>query len=265
MDLKRRGWSQRDIAEALDVSEVSVSRGLADARACGPESLRARPAPGPSPRPSSERKQLVPELLWHGPESYGSRGQVWTRARVAKVIEWEFGVRYHKGHVGRLLEDLGWAPQRPIRRAIRRDEDAIRRWREETWPEPRRRARREHRALVFEDESGFYLLPGVVKTYAPGGLTPALREGQARDHLWVMRDDAGGPGLHPDPAGVAQRAALRRVPPASAPRGGGSVVGGLGWLAHPPAHGRPGVRVEHARPRRAGGPAGVCAGSEPLG
>jgi hypothetical protein len=50
----------------------------------------------------------------------------------------------------------------------------------------RRRAHRERRALVFEDESGFYLLPGVVKTYAPEGLTPALREKQTRDHLSVM-------------------------------------------------------------------------------
>jgi hypothetical protein len=39
-----------------------------------------------------------------------------------------------------------------------------------------RRARRERRALVFEDESGFYLLPGMVKTDAPEGLTPVLRE-----------------------------------------------------------------------------------------
>jgi transposase len=184
--LKGRGWYQRDIAEALDVSEVSVSRWLADSRDYGPESLRARPAPGVPPRLSPAQRRSIPEFLWHGPEAYGFHGQVWTRARVAKVIEWEFGVRYHKGHVGRLLRELGWTPQQPMKRAIQRDEAAIRRWRQETWPELRRRARRERRALVFEDESGFYLLPGVVKTYAPEGLTPVLREKQTRDHLSVM-------------------------------------------------------------------------------
>jgi hypothetical protein len=40
--------------------------------------------------------------------------------------------------------------------------------------------------LVFEDESGFYLLPGVVRTYAPQARTPVLREKQTRDHLSVM-------------------------------------------------------------------------------
>jgi transposase len=186
LDLKRRGWIQRDIAEALDASEVNVSRWLARARDGGPEALRARPTPGRAPRLTPDQLRSIPELLWHGPEAYGFRGQVWTCARIAKVIEWEFGVRYHKDHVGRLLEGLGWTPQQPIKRAIQRDDEAIRRWRDETWPELLRRARRERRALVFEDESGFYLLPGVVKTYAPEGLTPVLREKQTRDHLSVI-------------------------------------------------------------------------------
>ena len=186
MDLKRRGWIQAEIAEALDVSEVALSGWLARARDGGPEALRARPAPGRAPRLSPDQLRSIPELLWHGPEAYGFRGQVWTCARVAKVIEWEFGVRYHKDHVGRLLKGLHWTPQQPIKRAIQRDDEAIQRWRDEIWPELRRRARRERRALIFEDESGFYLLPGVVKTYAPEGLTPVLREKQTRDHLSVM-------------------------------------------------------------------------------
>jgi len=36
------------------------------------------------------------------------RGDVWTCARVARVIEEEFGVHYHKGHVSRLLRELKW-------------------------------------------------------------------------------------------------------------------------------------------------------------
>jgi transposase len=184
--LKQRGWIQRDIAEALDVSEVHVSRWLARARAGGPEALRGRPAPGRSPRLTPDQLRSIPEFLWHGPQAYGFRGQVWTCARIAKVVEWEFGVRYHKDHVGRILKALHWTPQQPIKRAIQRDDDAIQGWRDETWPELRRRARRERRTLVFEDESGFYLLPGVVKTYAPEGLTPVLREQQTRDHLSVM-------------------------------------------------------------------------------
>ena len=45
---------------------------------------------------------------------------------------------------------------------------------------------REHRTPVFIDESGFYLLPAVVKTYAPCGETPVLRVWETHDHLSVM-------------------------------------------------------------------------------
>jgi transposase len=186
LQLRREGWSRQDIAEALGVAPASVSRWLARARNSGAEALRARPRPGRHPKLSSAQKRLIPEILWHGTEAYGFRGEVWTCARVARVIEEEFGVHYHKDHVSRLLRELQWTPQVPIRRAIQRDEGAIRRWRGTAWPELLRRARRERRVLVFEDESGFYLLPGVVKTYAPEAHTPVLRETQTRDHLSVM-------------------------------------------------------------------------------
>jgi transposase len=186
LQLKQQGWYQRHIAAALGVSEDAVSRWLRRARDGGPDALRSRTSPGRPPKLSAAQKRLLPEFLWHGAEAYGFRGAVWTRARIAHVIAEEFGIRYHKGHVGRLLQQLHWTPQVPIRRAIQRDEDAIRRWREEVWPELRRRARRERRVLVFEDESGFYLLPGVVKTYAPQARTPVIREVQAHDHLSVM-------------------------------------------------------------------------------
>ena len=186
LQLKEQGWFQRHIAKALGVSEDTVSRWIIRARAGGPETLLAHPSPGHPPKLSSAQKRLIPEFLWHGPEAYGFRGAVWTCARISRVIEEELGIRYHKDHVGRLLKELGWTPQMPIRRAIQRDEEAIEHWRQAVWPELLRRAKRERRVLVFEDESGFYLLPGVVRTYSPEAQTPILREKVTRDHLSVM-------------------------------------------------------------------------------
>ena len=82
-------------------------------------------------------KQLarIPELLDRGAEAHGFRGDVWTRERVGKVIEREFGVSYHPTHVGRILRDLGWSRQKPVESASQRNEAAIRRWRDERGPE----------------------------------------------------------------------------------------------------------------------------------
>ena len=37
-----------------------------------------------------------------GQESFGFRGDLWTCPRVAKVIEGEFGVKYHPAHMNRM-------------------------------------------------------------------------------------------------------------------------------------------------------------------
>lgn len=163
---------------------MAVSGGLARADDGGPEALGVRLAPGHPPRLTPDRVRSVPELLGHGPEASGSRGPVWTCARIAQVIEWECGARYPKDQVGRRLKGLRRAP--PIKRAIERDQGAIRGGRDEVWPELRRRARRERRVLVSEDESGSYLRPGVVKTSAPEGLARVRRQKQTRDHLSVL-------------------------------------------------------------------------------
>src|SRR5215204_146251 len=48
-----------------------------------------------------------------------------------------------------------------------------------------KRALKESRTIVFCDQSGFYLLPMVVRTYAPVGETPILHENFTHDHLSV--------------------------------------------------------------------------------
>jgi transposase len=186
LHLREHGWRRCDVADALHVTERSVSHWTAVARIHGPQALLSSPIPGRPPALSPQQQQLIPEFLWHGAEAYGFRGSVWTCGRIGKVIEEEFGVIYDKGHVSRLLRQLNWTPQMPIRRASQRNEQAIEQWRREAWPRLLAEARRERRTLVFVDEAGFYLLPSVVKTYAPCALTPVLRVKLTRDHLSVM-------------------------------------------------------------------------------
>ncbi len=40
--------------------------------------------------------------------------------------------------------------------------------------------------MVFADQSGFYLLPLVMRTYAPAGQTPVIKEYLTHDHLSAM-------------------------------------------------------------------------------
>ena len=132
--LKQKGWSPRRIAEALGVSDGAVSQWMTRARDQGPDALRHRSPPGAACRLTGEQRARLPALLQRGPTTYGFRGAVWTRSRIAAVIRLEFGVAYHPTHIGRLCKAIRWSPQKPMRRARQRDEAAIARWRTETWP-----------------------------------------------------------------------------------------------------------------------------------
>jgi transposase len=162
LQLKQQGWKQRAIAEALGVTEGAVSQWLARAQKEA-AALRSHPVPGAPARLTAAQRARIPDFLWHGAEAYGFRGNVWTCARVGQVITEEFSVTYSTSQVSRLLRALEWTPQIPISRAIQRDETAIARWRVEVWPRLHAQAHHERRTLVFVDEAGFYLLPGVCR------------------------------------------------------------------------------------------------------
>jgi transposase len=73
-------------------------------------------------------------LLLRGAMAHGYTTEVWTTGRITEVIEEHFGVTYHRDHVGRLLHGLGWSAQTPERRAVERDERAIKHWKGKRWP-----------------------------------------------------------------------------------------------------------------------------------
>lgn len=129
------GWKQKHVAEALGVSKGAVSQWVSRAREGGIERLRHTKPPGAPARLTPEQRAHLPELLARGAESFGFKGDIWTQPRVAQVIEREFGVAYDCSQVGRILKQCGLSLQKPLRRASQRDEAAIQGWKDERWPE----------------------------------------------------------------------------------------------------------------------------------
>jgi transposase len=132
--LKQQGWPQRQMAEALGVSEGAVSRWVTRVREGGPQALGHRPPPGAPPRLAPAQRARLPSLLERGPEAYGFRGPLWTRGRIAAVTQRASGVSDHPRHVGRLCKAIRGSPPKPARRARQRDEAAIAQWHDDTWP-----------------------------------------------------------------------------------------------------------------------------------
>ena len=137
--LYKAGWKQKNIADALGVTKGAVSQWVKRGKEGGEAALWEQPKPGAPRRLSLVDQDQLPELLERGAESFGFRGELWTCSRVAQVIQREFRVKYHPAHVSRILKDLGWTPQKPIRRAKQRKEAEIQRWQDERWPALKKR------------------------------------------------------------------------------------------------------------------------------
>jgi len=128
------GLSLNEVGRRIRCAPSSVMRWLRARRRGGPGALRVRRSPGrPLKLGLSERRRLL-KLLLKGAPAHGYRTQLWTTARIAEVIGREFGVRYHRDHVGRLMHSLHWSPQKPETRALERDERAIEHGKRKEWP-----------------------------------------------------------------------------------------------------------------------------------
>ncbi len=129
-----QGYPQKDMAQTLQVTQGAISQWVKRGKEKGAQSLCKRKASGPPSRLTQEQFRNLPDLLQQGAEAYGFWGAVWTRERVAKVIAQELGVVYSHAHISKILKKIGGTQQKPARRALQRQEEAIARWKHQTLP-----------------------------------------------------------------------------------------------------------------------------------
>jgi transposase len=135
------GKSCAEVALAVGVARQTVYtwKGLLDEG--GIDALRAVPERG---RPAQLTEQQLASLrtsLLRSPTEYGFGTELWTLKRVGAVIERLYGVRFGQTQVWRLLGSLGFSPQKPEKRAIERNEEAVRNWKRSTWPALKKKPR----------------------------------------------------------------------------------------------------------------------------
>ena len=141
-----QGLSEAEVARHVGVHRQSVNRWAKQLAEHGRVGLKHPGRAGRRPQLSRADLRRIEKALKRGPEAIGYHTSLWTTERVAVLIEQECGVRYHPGHVWRILRALGWSCQRPAGRALERDERAIKHWKKVRWPElkktPREKAER---------------------------------------------------------------------------------------------------------------------------
>ncbi len=132
--LNSEGRTSGDLAKILKAPRSKVSEWLARYQAHGVEGLLEGYRSGRPARLSEAQRRRVGDILDSGPVAYGLDTGIWTSPMIAWVIDEEFGVVYHPGHVRKLLHDLGFSVQQPRRVLARADRRQQARWHRYTYP-----------------------------------------------------------------------------------------------------------------------------------
>ena len=136
-----KGLSPEEVSSQLGVSRRSVDRWRQAVREQGKEALAAVPHPGRASFLTDRQQEDLIARLIAGGRSQGFETDLWTCPRVQVLIERRYKVMYHVDHLPRLLRRLGFTPQKPQRRALERDEEAIATWVRKDWRRIKKRPR----------------------------------------------------------------------------------------------------------------------------
>ncbi|MFF8103746.1 winged helix-turn-helix domain-containing protein [Streptomyces sp. NPDC016640] len=122
-----------------------------------------------------EQQAVRRAVLDHRPCDLGLAGQLWTRAGVGDLIAKLYRVRLTEQGVGKYLRRWGMSFQRPDKRAVEQNPEAVRVWREETWPAIHAQAKAEGAEVLFADQVGIRSDQVTGRTWGAKGCTPIVR------------------------------------------------------------------------------------------
>jgi transposase len=178
------GESATRVARSLGFYRTNVYRWLRAYRSRGEAGLNRRKAPGAKRKlTDAQRRRVRRWIVGKDPRQWGFDFGLWTRNIVRQMILDHFGVSYTLPAVGRLLAELEITPQKPLRRAYQRDEAAVRQWKEQTYPQLRKRAKRMGADIFFLDEAGFQSDSPLGRTYGLKGQTPVVKTSGHRQRV----------------------------------------------------------------------------------
>jgi len=141
--LNSEGHTSGELAHLLQAPRSKVSAWLQRYQSEGADGLLEGVRSGRPVELSEKQQQQLGDLLDSGPVAYGLDTGIWTSPRIAGVIEQEFGVRYHPGHVRKLMHAWGFSVQRPRRVLARADATAQDRWHRRTYPALKKKPNRD--------------------------------------------------------------------------------------------------------------------------
>ena len=140
--LSLKKHSASEIARLLQVHRSSVHSWIQNWNEHKKEGLYEGHRSGRPSALNEKNKEQLRDIVDSGPVAYGLQTGVWTSPIVAQIIEDEFSVHYHPGHVRKLLKEMGFSVQRPTTKLMQADPKRQNKWTRYTYPNLKKKLRK---------------------------------------------------------------------------------------------------------------------------
>jgi transposase len=106
------GMSRAEAARLAGMERQALRDAVVRYNAEGLAGLRNRPHPGPAPRLDERQRTALRQVVLDGPEVERTGLSAWTLPDLCREAERRWGVRYHPGHMSKLVRGLGLSRQK---------------------------------------------------------------------------------------------------------------------------------------------------------
>jgi transposase len=176
--LFQEGKKRKEIASIVGVHYGVVCRWIQAWQQGGKQAIKLKKRG----RSSGERRILTEAqesalkklLVEKNPKQLKLPFALWNRRAIQSVIYKMWRVRIAIRTIGDYLKRWGFTPQKPIKRAYEKSPKAVKEWLDDTYPEIKKRARKENAEIYWGDETGVRNDCQHSRGYAPRGKTPVV-------------------------------------------------------------------------------------------
>lgn len=178
------GESASVVTRSYGLGDRTIYNWLRVARAQGLDALAPKPRPGRGRSLTDfEAEEVKRWILTGDPRQYGFDFGLWTRQIVSDLINDRLNIRLGVTAVGDLLHRVGLTPQKPMRRAYERDDAEIEKWKEDTYPELKKSAKKEGAEIFWLDEASIRSDDPLMRTWGLKGQTPTVKTSGQRQGI----------------------------------------------------------------------------------